>query len=313
MNKRTPKLLILFILIASSFIIAGCSKEPADDPSNATLVFNTPGASANIGTDKPTEPTPEPIPDFEAPKLYGVVDKQFYVGEGISYLDGIMAEDDIDEDVEITVDRSKVDTRTPGEYEVTYTATDNAGNATSLTAKISLVEVKVTEEEIDALAQEVLDEILTDDMSQVEKMWAIYKYVNSSMTYDGTSNKTDWRVEAKRGFTSGYGDCFTYYSMSDILLEKIGVEKMKVNRVGGQSKHYWHMVNVDGNWYHFDPCYRRNSEGRWNAFLRTDAEVAAFAAKVGIPNYEYYTYDKTKYPAVSTVEFEWDRDSYREK
>ena len=40
--------------------------------------------------------------------------------------------------------------------------------------------------------------------------------------------------------------------MSDILLEKIGVEKMKVNRVGGISKHYWHMVNVDGNWYHFD-------------------------------------------------------------
>ena len=170
-----------------------------------------------------------------------------------------------------------------------------------------------TEEEIDELAQDVLDDILTDDMTQVDKMWAIYKYVNSSMTYDGTSNKNDWRVEAKRGFTSGYGDCFTYYSMSDILLEKIGVEKMKVNRVGGQSKHYWHMVNVDGNWYHFDPCYRRNSEGRWNAFLRTDAEVAAFAAKVGIPNYEYYTYDKTKYPAVSTVEFEWDRDSYREK
>ena len=310
MNKKLPKLLILLILVSSSFIVSGCTEASTNNPSDATLVFNTPVASAGTETQAPAEPTAEPIPDFEAPKLYGVVDKQFYVGEGISYLDGVMAEDDIDDDVEITVDRSKVDTRTPGEYEVTYTATDNAGNATSLTAKISLVEVRVTEEEVDKLAQDVLDEITTDDMTQVEKMWEIYKFVNSSMTYDGTSDKTDWRVEAKRGFTTHYGDCFTYYSMSDILLEKIGVEKMKVNRVGGISKHYWHMVNVDGNWYHFDPCYRRPT---WSAFLRTDAEVAEFAARISIPNYEYYTYDKTKYPAVATEKFEWDRDSYKDK
>ncbi len=307
-NKLTKASLLLLIAL----MLAGCSEN-----SNSNVAYNEANkstANINMSTPKPTpvpRPTPQPVPDFEAPKLYGVVKKQFYVGEGISYLSGVYAVDDIDTDVEITVNRDAVNTKAPGEYEVIYTATDDAGNSTSETTLITLVESTVTEDEVNALAQDVLDRIITEDMTQVEKMWEIYKYVNGSMTYDGHSNKDDWRAEAKRGFTNGAGDCFTYFSMSDILLEKIGVEKLKVNRINNpNANHYWHLVNVDGNWYHFDPCYRKRT---WNAFLRTDAEVAEYASRISIPNYEFYTYDKSKYPTVATTEFEWDRDSYTEK
>lgn len=309
------KLLILSLVAALCINFVGCTKGEKDSSKVNSGNEHNIGSNINLNTQEPTQPptleTMKPnINDKEKPVLYGVTEKQFYVGEGISYLKGVFALDNLDEDVEIIVDRSNVKTDVPGEYEVTYTAKDDAGNETSITTTITLVAVSVSQDEIDSLAQAVLDEIITEDMTQVEKMWEIYKYVNSSMTYDGTSNKDDWRAEAKRGFTSGYGDCFTYFSMSDILLEKIGVERLKVNRVGGISNHYWHMVNVDGSWYHFDPCYRRPT---WSAFLRTDAEMSAFADRISIEGYEYYTYDKTKYPVVSTETFEWDRDSYKDK
>ena len=251
------------------------------------------------------DPTPTPVPDYEPPVLTGVVNRQFYVGEGISYLKGVTAIDAVDGEVEIIVDRSKVDPKTPGEYEVTYTARDKAGNETSMTAIITLSEVKVTEEQLDEAAEQVLAEITTEDMTMEEKAWEIYKYVNTHVRYWDSSDKKDWRAEAYRGITEGWGDCFTYFSVSQILLTKIGAEILPVERMGGVSRHYWHIINLGGGWYHFDACIHIP---KFVSFMRTDAELDAFAATQR-PGYNYYTYDKTKYPEVSTVPFEWDRSS----
>ena len=142
-------------------------------------------------------------------------------------------------------------------------------------------------------------------MTMEEKAWEIYKYVNTHVRYWDSSDKKDWRAEAYRGITEGWGDCFTYFSVSQILLTKIGAEILPVERVGGVSRHYWHIINLGGGWYHFDACIHIP---KFVSFMRTDAELDAFAATQR-PGYNYYTYDKTKYPEVSTVPFEWDRSS----
>ena len=113
--------------------------------------------------------------------------------------------DNIDKDVEITVDRSAVDTKKAGTYEVTYVAKDDAGNSTSQTTTITLSEVKVTEESLHKVAQEVIAEITNENMTFEEKLLAIYKYTNSHLTYWNSSDKNDWRAEAYRGITTGFG------------------------------------------------------------------------------------------------------------
>ena len=294
------------LIAALLFAAAGCGNEQEA----GTAATQTPASSAPTAAPTPTpsptkepDPTPTPVPDYDPPILQGVIDRQFYVGEGISYLKGVTATDAVDGEVEVTVDRSRIDIKTPGEYEVTYTARDRAGNETSMTAIITLSPVKITEEQLDAAADAVLADLVNDRMTLAEKTWEIYKYVNTHVRYWDSSDKNDWRAEAYRGITEGWGDCFTYFSVSQILLTKIGAEILPVERVGGITHHYWHLINLDGSWYHFDACIHKPV---YVSFLRTDAEFDEFAAKQK-PGYNYYTYDKTKYPAVSTVPFEWDR------
>ena len=294
---------LIAVLLAGT---AGCGQNPAPGqgvPSASVEASAAPVSSAAptaVSTPTPPpDPTPTPVPDYEPPVLTGVVNRQFYVGEGISYLKGVTAIDAVDGEVEIIVDRSKVDPKTPGEYEVTYTARDKAGNETSMTAIITLSEVKVTEEQLDEAAEQVLAEITTEDMTMEEKAWEIYKYVNTHVRYWDSSDKKDWRAEAYRGITEGWGDCFTYFSVSQILLTKIGAEILPVELMGGVSRHYWHIINLGGGWYHFDACIHIP---KFVSFMRTDAELDAFAATQR-PGYNYYTYDKTKYPEVSTVPF----------
>ena len=314
--KKIVSFTLVLIVLCVTLLSAGCSSENSDktesDKSNKPIVFNTP-ASTPLPTPTSTpEPTPTPFPDFEAPVLYGVVKRQFYVGEAISYLSGVFATDNIDTDVEITVDRSAVDTKKAGTYDITYTAKDDAGNTTSQSTTITLSEVKVTEEALHQVAQEVLSEITTADMTLEEKLWAIYKYTNNHLTYWNSSDKDDWRAEAYRGITTGFGDCFTYFSVCQILFDEIGAEYLPVRRQGGVSRHFWHMVKTSQGWYHFDTCIHRPI---YNSFLRTDAELDAYTQQQEIynPGYNYFTYDKTGYPSVSEIPFEWDRDSYKNK
>ena len=79
---------------------------------------------------------------------------------------------------------------------------------------------------------------------------------------------------------------------------------MPVERQGGISNHYWHIVNLGTGWYHFDACIHNPL---FNAFMRTDAEVDDFA-QMQRPGYNYFTYDTEKYPKVETEPFEWNRD-----
>ena len=112
-----------------------------------------------------------------------------------------------------------------------------------------LISVKVqtvTPEELDALADQVPVGIITDDMTLRDKAWAIYQYVNHHLTYTGISDKTDWMKEAYNGINKAVGDCHTYYSISNLLLNRVGIENLSVERLTkpGDSRHYWHMINL---------------------------------------------------------------------
>lgn len=233
-------------------------------------------------------------PDTEAPKLYGVKDRTLYVNEPISYYLEIHAADNCDEEVSVTVDNSKVDFTKRGKYSVTYTATDAAGNQTKKSCTFTFVPATVSEEEANALAEQVLSEILTDGMSLAEQVEAIYDYVFTHIRYVGDSDKTDWRKEAKRGIEKGKGDCFTYYAVARLLLEQTDAEMMSVKRKSTQTRHYWLLVNVGTGWYHFDACNVGAAEAR--CFMWTNAQTSAHS-------HYFWRYEESLYPAVATERY----------
>ena len=234
------------------------------------------------------------IQDTEPPEIYGVKDNTIYLNTPVSFKKGVYVYDNRDGEIQVQVDSSNVNQKKTGEYKVIYTATDSSGNTSSKEAIYTVKEMRVTMEQLEELADEILARITTPDMTLREKAWEIYQYVNKHLTYTGFADKTDWMFEAYNGITNAVGDCFTYFAMSELLLNRIGMETMRVERLSkpGEAKHYWHLVDFGEGWYHFDACIHIP---KLVSFMLTDAEMDAFSARVGKDNY-YYRFDKSNYP-----------------
>ena len=74
--------------------------------------------------------------DNDPPLIAGVSDLSTGVGEGVAYRSGIVVTDDVDPAPVLSVDSSHVDLSRAGSYPVTYTATDFAGNKSSVTVTL---------------------------------------------------------------------------------------------------------------------------------------------------------------------------------
>ncbi len=233
-------------------------------------------------------------PDADPPEIYGVVDRIAYVGEPIAYLKEVYAEDNADGRTEVTVE-SVADMQTPGKYAVTFTAEDAAGNRTSASCTYTLVAATVSEQDVRALAQGVLKEIINDNMVQAEKLKAVFDYVRSHVHYVGDSDKTDWRKEAVRGFRTGRGDCFTFYSVTRALLDELGIEYMSVTRLGGATRHYWTIVNLGTGWYHFDTTISSTHKSKCFMWTNEQCQVKP----------HFWRFDSSKYPEIAAEPFDY--------
>ncbi len=233
--------------------------------------------------------------DTKPPELYGVMNRTAYVGEPIAYLAEVYAEDAVDGLVQVTVD-SEVKMERAGTYKVTFTAVDISGNRATATCKYKLVKPSVSEEEVRELAQNVLREIITKDMVTAEKLKAVFDYTRGHVRYVGNSDKSDWRKEAVRGFKTGKGDCFTFYSVTRALLDELGVEYMSVQRQGGRTRHYWTIVNIGTGWYHFDTTFTSSHRAKCFMWTNEQCKVKPY----------FWRYDHSKYPDIATTKFDYD-------
>lgn len=116
------------------------------------------------------------------------------------------------------------------------------------------------DEEILARCREILEEIVTDDMSDFEKELAAHDWIVENGEYDDTvySNAShSGRVGYRDPYgilVKGYGNCLGYASSFQLLMDLCGVECITV--VGAafdsRSDHAWNMVRLDGEWYCVD-------------------------------------------------------------
>ena len=261
--------------------------ETAEDATTLTLSYVTepdwtregeqPVAIAGVdvvGNRTVIEGTVTLVPDRTPPELVGVATQYAYVGEPVTYFATVYARDNADDpaDIALTVDNSAVDIYTPGRYSVIYRATDRAGNTAEKTVNLYFIRPSVSDEKLNEKADQVLATLVTDDMTQGQKAYAIYRYIYDTYTFkNNSSNKRDWKYEAWRGLTTRRGDCFTYCAAAKILLEKIGAKAMFVTR-NHAFRHYWLMVDVGTGWYHFDPLNSGPSR-KFQCFMLTTGQV----------------------------------------
>ena len=238
------------------------------------------------------------IVDMEAPVISGVTDKTIYVGESISYMNGVTVTDNLDTEPTLNVDRSKVDLSVPGEYTVTYTATDSFGNIATVESKVKVLEKKEHYVSYETIYQEVdaiLAEIIQDDMTLQKKVWAVYVWIRTNCSYVNHSDKEDWMQAAHLMMTERKGDCFNYYALCKLMLDRLGVPNMDVRKVKnyeGDSDHYWSLVSLDGGntWYHVDSTPRTDPA---SFCLVTDKFMDDYSASHG----KCFNRDKSLYPA----------------
>lgn len=300
-KKRTgrpaPPVLILILVLAAAVIAA------------AALLLTRRSGPAPAQT-----PVPPPA-DTAPPVISGAHDLKAAVGESISYRAGVTVTDDSGEAVALQIDATEVDLTRPGEYEAVYWAEDAAGNRAEVPVTVTVIETvtvdeegsgatediedpaapQATQETVDALADEILAQITTDGMSQYEKALAIYNYVHNNIAYTGTSDKSSWLVGAYVGFTRHSGDCYNYFACSKALLTRAGIPNVDLTRVGGNSRHYWQLVDVGDGYHHFDACPHPNSYPLYS-FLLTEAEVQAYTEQCASIRKNYYVYDYASCP-----------------
>ena len=235
--------------------------------------------------------------DEVPPVIEGAVDMEYFLGDSISYKAGITVSDNETANPKLTVDNSEVDTAKEGTYPVTYTATDDAGNVTSVTVNLTLKKKPkdyVDEQTVYALAQEVLNKITNDSMTDMEVAFAIYQWTKTNIAYTGSSDKSSWVKAAHQAFTKQSGDCYNYFAAAKALYDVAGIENVDVVKSDtSHSSHFWSLINLGDGWYHVD-CTPRRKVGYF--FMNTDEELEAYSKK----NKNSHIFDTDAYPERAT-------------
>ncbi len=243
-----------------------------------------------------TETTTVTIKKDEKAPVVTVTDIDVKVGGTVSYKKAVSYYDDVDakEEMKLSIERTGVNLNEVGTYEVTYTVTDCSGNATSVVGKINVLaeEPKWEDEEaIHSKAQEILDSILKDDMTDREKAKKIYTWVKSNIGYISHSEKGNYIRGAYEGLFKKEGDCFVYAATAKELLTLAGIQNIDIVKATKNPSHYWNLVYIEDGWYHFDSTPRKDKS---EFFLLTDAELEAYSST----HKNTHIFDRSLYPEI---------------
>lgn len=247
-----------------------------------------------FGNNNQVTATIEVVPNEDGPKFTGLDELRIQVGSTISYKSGVSCTDPQDGKLTFSVDPGNVDNKTVGTYTATYTATDADGH--TLTVERTIIVQDEAAAAVEEYARKILSEIITDDMTRDQKIFKVYLYTKANVQFVGTSDKTSITHAAYEGFSTGKGDCYTYYAMNVVFLDMLGIENLEVARVGGTSNHWWNLVlHEDGKYYHVDACPKAIYLDGQTYYRLTDSDLDEYTydEKVFAHRPNYYVYDKT--------------------
>lgn len=138
----------------------------------------------------------------------------------------------------------------------------------SMTAQDCLQAIAQAEE----LADSVIPQLISEDMSQEDRAWALYSWLCSNVEYDQRyySDKSSMPYESQTALGAlrdGTAICGGYSHALKLLFEKAGIPCFNVTGVYYGEYHMWNIACLDGRWLWFDATSDRGSDGQFG-YLR---------------------------------------------
>jgi hypothetical protein len=228
--------------------------------------------------------------DTEPPVIKGAVDFAVQAGDTVAYMRNVAATDNNPRGLEFTVDQSAVNINVAGTYPVTYIARDFAGNETTKTVTLTVLPKIYDLDKIYQKADEVIARIITAEMTEREKLWAIYRYNMNNIFFEATWEKGTWVQAAYEGLIDRRGDCYVYAMTAKVLLDRAGIKNEDIEKIVTSSRHYWHLVDLGDGWYHFDTTPRSD---KVTIFMWTNQQLEELMQET---RYNSHRYDPDIYP-----------------
>lgn len=281
--------------------------DSVTDATNCTIDFEEPYDFSKEGsfdvtvvvTDTSGNATTNTIPctvveDIIPPEITGVEPIEIAQGDAVSYKKNIEVTDNYDPNPTLEVDSSEVNVDKRGVYTVKYIATDEAGNVTEKTTTVKIVSAKITaatEETVNAMADEILAQIITDGMDQKAQARAVFNWVVNNITYSESAGIDDLLSAAYKGMYYHVGDCTVKQKTAEVLLNRLGIKNMEIEKIRDTRGHYWLLIDIGEGWYHYDPNLQLDGT---LIFYWHDADLWEYSNTHG----NTHNYDPSKYPTI---------------
>ncbi|MCR5665155.1 MAG: transglutaminase-like domain-containing protein [Oscillospiraceae bacterium] len=128
--------------------------------------------------------------------------------------------------------------------------------------------------------EEILNETLEDDYSDMEKALTLYIYFSHSYIYDYEAARPDAApdyLSSYRVFSTGTGICQEFSVAYSYLLLQAGVDAsvMSGHRSYDGEGHQWSYVRINGRSFHIDPTYVIGDSDSLSYFMMDDAQREA--------------------------------------
>jgi len=129
--------------------------------------------------------------------------------------------------------------------------------------------------EFAALVEDILNDTLKDDYSDMEKALALYIYFSHHYVYDYEAANPEIYADylsSYRVLTTGNGICQEFSVAYSYLLLQVGVDatNMSGHRSYDDAPHQWSYVRINGHNYHIDPTYVINDVDSLSYFMMSD-------------------------------------------
>ena len=120
------------------------------------------------------------------------------------------------------------------------------------------------EKKFEKAITDILNDCLSDDYNDLEKILALYEYMTTQYTYDYVmyDHTVDWmdKQSSYRCLTEKQGICNEIASLYSYLLLQVGIDSEEMGGFtyvedGISEGHSWVYVTLDGESYHIDPTY----------------------------------------------------------
>lgn len=170
---------------------------------------------------------------------------------------------------------------------------DSLGKVTiTITHNYTKDEITMIENKI----EEIKKKIITDDMTDENKIKAIHDYIINNTKYD--IDRSDKKVTKYKSDTAygtlieNYAICGGYADSMKLFLDDLNIPNYKIS----SENHIWNLVYVNDNWYHLDLT--------WDDPITTDRK--------DILEYDYFLITSEELKNMKTDEHIYDKEIYAE-